>query len=157
MEPEPNYEDYGVSRDEEQRQEILLQVRRMHRCVDQMKTMMQSISNSQDNLKDFLNQRAEVLLKVNQISRSVKDIAHTVNDVSESQDSIKNILKDLYDIINDMNRDKNEPQDSELLQKINDISKRMTQVNIGQKSVNEVMTKLKSSLEGNPRSMKRGY
>ena len=152
LEPEPNYEEYSVSRGEDQSQEILLQVARMHRCVNHMKSMMQSISNSQDNLKDFLNQRAEVLLKVSQISRSVKDITHTVNDVSESQDSIKNFLKDLYDIINDMNRDKNEPQDFELLQKINDISKRMTQVNLGQESVKEVMTKLKSSLEGYPRS-----
>ena len=117
MEPEPNYELYGVTRDEEQRQEILLEVGRMHRCVDQMKNMLQSISKSQDNLKDFMNQRAEVMLKVNQISRNVKDIIHSVNDVSESQDSIKNILKDLYDIINDMNRDRNEPQDFELLKK----------------------------------------
>ena len=84
LEPESNYEEYVVSRDEEQRQEILLQVGRMHRCVDQMKTMLQSLSNSQENVKDFLNQRAEVLLKVNQINRSVKDITHTVNDVSES-------------------------------------------------------------------------
>ena len=104
-EPEPNYELYGVTRDEEQRQEILLEVGRMHRCVDQMKNMLQSISKSQDNLKDFMNQRAEVLLEVNQISRSVKDNTHLVNDVNESQDSIKNILRDLYDIINDVNRD----------------------------------------------------
>ena len=54
-----------------------------------------------------------------------------MNDVSESQDSIKNILKDLHDIVNDMNKyDRNEPQDFELLQKINDISKKMTQVNL---------------------------
>ena len=86
LELEPNYELYGVTRDEEQRQEILLEVGRMHRCVDQMKTMLQSISKSQDNLKDFMNQRAEVLLKVNQISRSVKDITHSVNGVSESQE-----------------------------------------------------------------------
>ena len=33
----------------------------------------------------------------------------------------------------------------------------MTQVNLGQESVKEVMTKLKSSLEGNTRSKKRGY
>ena len=33
----------------------------------------------------------------------------------------------------------------------------MTQVNLGQESVKEVMTKLESSLEGNPRSKKRGY
>ena len=161
LEPEPNYELYGVSRDEEQRQEILLKVGRMHRCVDQMKTMVQSISTSQEivkgNLKEILAQRAEELLKVNQINRSVKDITLTVNDVSKSQDSTKNILKDLYDIINDMNRDRNEPQDFELSQKINDISNRMTQVNLGQESVKEVMTKLKSSLEGNPRSRKRGY
>ena len=120
--------------------------------------MLQSIGESQDNLKDFMNQRAEVMLKVNQISRSVKDITHSVNDVSESQDSIKNILKDLYDIINDMNRpDRSEPQDFELLQRINDIRNSMAQVNLGQESKKEVMTKVKSSLEGNPRSKKRGY
>ena len=56
-----------------------------------------------------------------------------------------------------MNRDRNEPQDFELLQKINDISNRMTQVNLGQESVKEVMTKLKSSLGGSSRSNKRGY
>ena len=124
---------YGVNRGDEQRQEILLEVGRMHRCVDQMKKMLQSISESQDNLKDFMTKRAHVMLKVNQISRSVKDITHSVNAVSESQDSIKNILKDLYDIINDMNRpDRSDPQDFELLQKINDISNRMTQVNLGQ-------------------------
>ena len=91
--------------------------------------MIQSISKSQEDVNEFLNQTAEVLLKVNQINRSVKDMTHTVNEVSESQDSTKNILKDLYDIINDMNRDKDEHQDFELLQKIDDISKRMTQVN----------------------------
>ena len=148
MEPEPNYELYGVSRDKEQRQEILLQVGRMHRCVDQMKTMVQSISTSQElvkgNLKAIVAVQADelLLLRANQIQKGVKDITHTVNDVSESQDSIKNILKDLYDIINDMNRDRNEPQDFELLQKINDISNRMTQVNLGHESVKEVMTKL---------------
>ena len=56
-----------------------------------------------------------------------------------------------------MNRDRNESQDFEHLQKINDISNRMTQVNLGQESVKEVMTKLKSSLEGNSRSKKREY
>ena len=99
LEPEPNSELHGVNRGEEQRQEILLEVDRMHRCVDQMKKMLQSISESQDNLKDSKNQRAEVMLKVNQISRSVKDITHSVNDVSESQDSIKNILKDLTSLM----------------------------------------------------------
>ena len=104
MELEPNYELYGVNRGDEQRKEILLEVGRMHRCVDQMKKMLQSIGESQDNLKDLMNQRAEVMLKVNQISRNVEDVTHSVNAVSESQDSIKSILKDLYDIINDMNR-----------------------------------------------------
>ena len=161
LEPEPNYELYGVSRDEEKRQAILLQVGRIHRCVDQMKTMVQSMCTSQGlvkgTLKVILAERAEELLKVNQINRSVKYITHTVNEVSESQDSTKNILKDLYDIINDMNRDRNEPQDFELLQKINGIINRMTQINLGQESVKEVMTKLKGSLKGNSRSKKRGY
>ena len=158
MEPEPNYELYGVNRGDEQRQEILLEVGRMHRCVDQMKKMLQSISESQDNLKDSMAQRAEVMLKVNQISRSVKDITHSVNAVGESQDSIKNILKDLYDIINYMNRpDRSDPQDFELLQKINDISNRIIQINLGHESVKEVMTELKSNLERKPRNNKRGY
>ena len=73
---------------------------------------MQTISNSHEEFKDFMNQRAEELLRVNQISRNVKAIRHTVSEVSESQASIKNILKDLHDIINDMNRpDGSEPQD----------------------------------------------
>ena len=57
---------------------------------------------------------------------------------------MKNILKDLYDIINDMNNpNRGDPTDFELMQKINNISNRMTQVNIGQESVKEVMTELK--------------
>ena len=81
-----------------------------------------------------------------------------MNAVSESQESIKSILKDLYDIINDMNNpDRSDSQDFELLQKINDISNRMTQVNLGQESVKEVMTELKSTLERKPRNNKRGY
>ena len=123
-----------------------------------MKTMIQSISKSQEHVKELLTQRVELLLKVNQINSDVKDVNHKVSGVSESQDSIKNILKDLYDIINGVNRyDKNDPQDFKLLQKIDDISKRMTQVNLGQESVKEVMTELKSNLEGNSRSKKRGY
>ena len=54
----------------------------MHRCVDQMKKMLQSIGESQDNLKDFMTQRAEVKLQVNQISRDVKEITHSMNVVS---------------------------------------------------------------------------
>ena len=158
LEPEPNYELYGVNRGDEQRQEILLEVGRIHRCVDQMKKMLQSIGESQDNLKDFMTQRAEVKLQVNQISRNVEEITHSVNAVSESQDSIKSILKGLYDIINDMNNpDRSDSQDFELLQKTNNISNRMTQVNLGQESVKEVMTELKSTLERKPRNNKRGY
>ena len=115
LEPEPNYELYGVNRGDEQRQEILLEVGRMHRCVDQVKKMLQSIGESQDNLEDFMTQRAEVKLQVNQISRYVEEVTHSVNAASESQDSIKSILKDLYDIINDMKRpDRGNPQDFEL-------------------------------------------
>ena len=105
-----------------------------------------------------MTQRAEVKLQVNQISRNVGEITHSVNAVSESQDSIKSILKDLYHIINEMNRpDRGDPQDFELLQKINDIRNRMTQVNLGQESVKKVMTELKRTLERKPRNNKRGY
>ena len=158
LEPELNYELYGVNRGDEQRQEILLEVGRMHRCVNQMKKMLQSIGESQDNLKDFMIQKATIKLQVNQISRDVEEMTHSVNAVSESQDSIKSILKDLYDIINDMNNpDRSDSQDFELLQKINDISNRMTQVNLGQESGKEVMTELKSTLERKPENNKRGY
>ena len=113
----------------------------MHRCVDQMKKILQSISESQDNFKDFMIQKATIKLQVNHISRNVEEIIHTVNTVSESQDSIKSILKDLYDIINDMNNpNRGDSPDLELLQKINDSSNRMTQANLGQESVKEVMT-----------------
>ena len=158
MEPEPNYELYGVDKGDEQRQEILLEVGRMHRCVDQMKKMLQSIGGSQDNLKDFMIQKATIKLQVNQISRDVEEITHSVNTVSESQGSIKSILKDLYDIINDMNNsNRGDSPDFELLHKINDISNRMTQVNLGQESVKKVMTELKSTLERKPENNKRGY
>ena len=158
MEPEPNYELYGVNRGDEQRQEILFEVGRMCRCVDQMKKMLQTIGEFQDNLNDFMIQKATIKLQVNQISRNVEEITHTLNAVSESQDSIKSILKDLYDIINDMNNpDRSDSLDFELLLKINDISNRITQVNLGQESVKEVMTELKSTLERKPENNKRGY
>ena len=54
-----------------------------------------------------------------------------------------------------MNRyDRSDSQD--FVRKIDDISRRMTQVNLGQESVKDVMTELKSSL-ASPRSQKRGY
>ena len=154
----PNYELYGFNIGDEQRQEILLEISRMHRCVDQMKKMLQSIGESQENLKDFMIQKATIKLQVNQISRDVGEITHSIDTVSESQDSIKSILKDLYDIINDMNNpNRGDSLDFELMQKINDISNRMTQVNLGQESVKEVMTELKSTLERKPENNKRGY
>ena len=55
------------------------------------------------------------------------------------------------------NPNKSDSSDFELMQKINDISNRMTQVNLGQESVREVMTELKSTLERKPETNKRGY
>ena len=102
-----------------------------------------------------MTQRAEVLLKIIQTNRMVKDVSHSIETVSESQDSIKNILKDLYDIINAMNKyDRSDSQD--FVKKINEISRIMAQVNLGQETVKEVMTELKTSLTS-PRSQKRGY
>ena len=158
LEPEPNFELYGYNRAHDQRQEILLEMGRIHRCVDQIKKMLQSIGESQENPKDFMIQKATIKLQVNQISRDIGEITHSIDTVSESQDSIKSILKDLYDIINEMNNpNKGDSSDFELMQKINDISKRMTQVNLGQESVKEVMTELKSTLERKPENNKRGY
>ena len=85
----------------------------------------------------------------------VKEVNHSIETVSESQDSIKNILKDLYDIINAVNRyDRSDSQD--VVKKIDEISRRMAQVNLGQETVKETMTELKTSLTS-PGSQKRGY
>ena len=158
IEPEPNYELYGYNRGDDQRQEILLEMGRIDRCVDQIKKMLQSIGESQENLKDFMIQKATIKLQVNQISRDVGEITHSIDTVSESQDSMKSILKDLYDIINDMNNpNTGDSLGFELMQKINDISNRMTQVNLVQESVKEMMTELKSTLERKPENNKRGY
>ena len=59
--------------------------------------MLQSIGESQENLKDFMIQKATIKLQVNQISRDVGEITHSIDTVSESQDSIKSILKDLFE------------------------------------------------------------
>ena len=158
LEPEPNFELYGYNRSDEQRQEILLEMGRIHRCVDQVKKMSQSIGESQENLKDFMIQKATIKLQVNQISRDVQGITQSIDTVSESQDNMKNIIKDLYDIINEMNNpNRGDSTEFELMRKINDISNRMTQVNIGQESIKEVMTELKSTLERKPENNKRGY
>ena len=99
-----------------------------------------------------MTQRDEVLLKIIETNRMVKDVNHSIETVSESQDSIKNILKDLYDIINAMNNyDRSDSQD--FVKKMDEISRRMTQVNLDQETM---MTELKTSLTS-PRSQKRGY
>ena len=72
----------------------------MHRCVDEMKMKLKTISTSQEDMKKMMTQRDEVLLKITQTHRMVKDVSQSIETVSESQDNIKNILKDLYDIIN---------------------------------------------------------
>ena len=100
-------------------------------------------------------QKAEVLLKITQINRMVKDVNHSIETLSESKDSIKNILKDLHDIINAMNKyDRSASQD--FVKKIDDISRRMTQVNLGQETVKEAVTELKTSLTS-PISQKHVY
>ena len=87
-----------------QRLNLQHQVERMHRCVDEMKVMLKTISTSQEDMKKLMTQRTEVLLKIIQTNRMVKDVKHSIETVSESTDSIKNIVKDLYDIINAMNK-----------------------------------------------------
>ena len=158
LEPEPKFELYGYGRYDEERKDMLIEMRRMHRCIDQMKRTLQSISESQENFKGFMMQKATIKLQVNQISRDVQGIIQSIDSVSESQYSIKKILQDLYDIINEMNNpNRGDPTDFELMQKINDISNRMTQVNLGQESDKEVMTELKSTLERKTENNKRGY
>ena len=155
MEPEPDYEEYGLTRDDLHRHDLQHQIQRMHRCVDEMKIKLKTISTSQEDMKKMMTQRDEVLLKITQTHRMVKDVNQTIETVSESQDSIKNILKDLYDIINYMNKyDKSDSQD--FVKKMDKISRRMTQINLGQETVREAMTELKTSLTS-PRSQKRGY
>ena len=85
----------------------------------------------------------------------VKDVNHSIKTVSEFQDSIKNILKDLCDIINSMNKyDRSNSQD--FVKKMDTISRRMAQANLGQETVKEAMTELETSLTS-LRSQKRGY
>ena len=92
LEPEPNFELYGYDRYDEERKDILIEMGRMHRCVDQMKKMWQNICESQENFKDFMIQKATIKLQVNQISRDVQGIIQSIDSVSESQHSIKKIL-----------------------------------------------------------------
>ena len=127
----------------------------MHRCVDEMKIMPKTISTSQEDMKKLMTQRDEVLLKIIQTNRMVKDVNQSIETLSESQDSIKNILKDLYDIINSMKKyDRSDSQD--FVEKMDKINRRMAQINLGQETMKEAMTELKTSLTS-PRSQKRGY
>ena len=155
MEPEPDYEEHGLTKGNLQRHDLQYQIQRMHRCVDEMKIKLKTINASQEDMKKMMTQRDKVLLKITQTNRMVKDVSQSIEAVSESQDSIKNILKDLYDIINHMNKyDKSDSQD--FVKKMDKISRRMTQINLGQERVKEAMTELKTSLTS-PRSQKRGY
>ena len=155
---EPNTEFYGYASYDEERKDMLIEMGRMHRCIDQIKRTLQSINESQNNLTDFMIQKATIKLQVNQISRDVQGIMQSIDSVGESQYSTKKILQDLYDIINEMNNpNRDDPMDFELMQKINDISNRMTQVNLDQETVKEVMTELKSTLERKTENNKRGY
>ena len=137
---------------------MLIEMGRMHRCIDQMKRTLQSISESQENLTDFMIQKATIKLQVNQISRDVQGIMQSIDSVSEAQRLIRDVLIGFQDIIIKMNNpNRGDPMDFELMQKINDISNRMTQINLGQESVKEVMTELKSTLEKKSENNKRGY
>ena len=155
IEPEPDYAEYGLTRDDLQRLNLQHQVERINRCVDEMKVMLKTIGTSQEDMNKLMTQRAEVLLKIIQTNRMVKDVNQSIETVSESKDSIKNILKDLYDIINSMNKyDRSDSQD--FVKKMDKISRRMAQVNLGQETVKEAITESKTSLTS-PRSQKRGY
>ena len=100
IEPEPDYAEYGLTRENLQKFNLQNQVDRIHRCVTDMRMKLTTISSSQEDMKTLMNKRDEVLLKINQTNRLVTEVNQSVETVMESQDSIKNILKDLYDIIN---------------------------------------------------------
>ena len=153
IEPEPDLAEYGLTRENLQKFNLQNQDDSIHRCVADMRMKLTTISSSQDDMRTLM--RDEVLLTITQTNRMVKEVNQSVETVMESQDSIKNILKDLYDIINCMNKyDKNDSQD--FVKKMDKISRRMTQIDLGQERVKEAMTDLKGSLTS-PGSQKRGY
>ena len=102
-------------------------------------------------------QKATIKPQVNQISRDVQGIMQYIDSVSEAQHLIRDVLIGFQDIIKMNNPNRGDPMDFELMKKINDISNRMTQINLGQESVKEVMTELKSTLEIKSENNKRGY
>ena len=148
-------QEYGLTRENLQKFNLQNQVDRIHRCVTDMRMKLTTISSSQEDMKTLMNKRDEVLLKIIQTNRLVTEVNQSVETVMESQDSIKNILKDLYDIINCMNKyDKNDSHD--FVKKMDKISRRMTQIDLGQERMKEAMTDLKTSLTS-PGGQKRGY
>ena len=66
IEPKPDSEEYGLTRDDLQRLNLQHQVERMHRCVDEMKIKLKTISTSQEDMKKLMTQRDKVLLKITQ-------------------------------------------------------------------------------------------
>ncbi|MDA8030786.1 MAG: hypothetical protein MPK62_06605, partial [Alphaproteobacteria bacterium] len=155
IEPEPDYAEYGLTREHLQKLNLQNQVDRIHRCVADMRMKLNTISSSQEDMKTSMNKRDEVLLKIIQTNRLVTEVNKSVKTVMHSQDSIKNILKDLHDILKCMTKyDKNDSQD--FVKKMDKISRRMTQIDLGQERVKEAMTDLKTSLTS-PGGQKRGY
>ena len=75
IEPEPDYDEYGLTRDDLQRHNLQHQIQRMHRCVDEMKIKLKTISTSQEDMKKMMTQRDEALLKITQTNRMVKDVS----------------------------------------------------------------------------------
>ena len=148
-------QEYGLTRENLQKFNHQNQVDRIHRCITDIRMKLNIITSSQEDMRTSMNKRDEVLLKIIQTNRLVTEVNHSVETVMESQDSIKNILKDLYDIINCMNKyDKTDSQD--FVKKMDKISRRMTQIDLGQERVKEAMTDLKTSLSS-PGGQKRGY
>ena len=64
IEPEPDYEEYGLTSNDLQRHNLQHQVERMHRSVDEMKIKLKTISTSQKDMKKLMTQRDEMLLKI---------------------------------------------------------------------------------------------
>ena len=148
-------QEYGLTRENLQKFNHQNQVDRIHRCITDMRMKLNIITSSQEEMRTLMTKRDEVLLKIIQTNRLVTEVNHSVETVMESQDSIKNILKDLYDIINCMNKyDKTDSHD--FVKKMDKISRRMTQIDLGQERVKEAMTDLKTSLTS-PGGQKRGY
>ena len=78
IEPEPDFEEHGLTRDDLQRQNLQHQVERMHRCVDEIKIMLKTISTSQEDMKKLMTQTDEVLLKIIQTNRMVKNVNQSI-------------------------------------------------------------------------------